>query len=310
MTFAPIIAFVYNRLDHTKEMIEALRKNRFAAESELFIVSDGYKNDEDRIKVDSVRDYCKSISGFLKVHLIFRKKNYGLRNNIISGLNSIFKHYDRAIVLEDDIVTAPEFLNYMNFALDRYKEEEKVYSISGYTAPYDKEGLPDFFFTYWIECWGWGTWKDRWEKMNSNPRELIKETGKDLIRFININGTSPDMWDTVLLNYQKRKRTWAIFFHSMVCKENGLVLFPKKSLCKNIGFDGSGENCDISEDYRVNLEEKEVSEYDFPGECLVNESAVRSFEEFNRQRIAKWGMLGKCMIIFKTKLFYVLRRLI
>lgn len=38
--YAPILLFVYNRLEHLKQTMETLQNNTLAAESELYIYSD------------------------------------------------------------------------------------------------------------------------------------------------------------------------------------------------------------------------------------------------------------------------------
>ncbi len=126
---APIVLFTYNRLQHTKQTVEALQRNELAKESYLFVFSDGAKKDFDAQKVEEVRKYLKTINGFKNVTVIEREKNWGLANNIIDGVTQIVNEYGKIIVLEDDLVTSPGFLKYMNEALDMYADEERVASI-------------------------------------------------------------------------------------------------------------------------------------------------------------------------------------
>ena len=129
---APIVLFVYNRPWHTQQTVEALQKNVYAAESELIIYADAAKNDHAEEKVQEVRKYIKSITGFKSVEIIEQKTNQGLANSIINGVTEVVNKYGRIIVLEDDIVTSKWFLKYMNDALEVYKDEEKVMEISGH----------------------------------------------------------------------------------------------------------------------------------------------------------------------------------
>jgi GT2 family glycosyltransferase len=162
---APIILFVYNRSEHTRQTVEYFSKNSLAESSKLFIFSDGPKNEKDKQKVSEVRKYLKSIQSFSEIKIVEREKNLGLANSVISGVNQIFKSYDKAIVLEDDIISSPSFLSFMNDALDFYKEDKRIFSVSGYPYPvkipdsYSK----DVFIAHRASSWGWGTWKDRWE---------------------------------------------------------------------------------------------------------------------------------------------------
>ncbi len=115
--FTPVILFVFNRLEHTRRVIEALLENEEASYTELFIYSDGARNENDLDSIKAVRDYIHEVHGFKKVTIIERKCNIGLAQNIIEGVTEIINEYGKAIILEDDIVVSPVFLKYMNDAL-------------------------------------------------------------------------------------------------------------------------------------------------------------------------------------------------
>ena len=118
---APIVLFVYNRLNHTRQTLEALQKNDLASKSELIIYSDSAKNKNDLDKVAKVREYIKNIDGFKKIIIRKAKKNIGLANSIINGVTKVVNEYGKIIVLEDDLMTSRFFLRFMNEALVAYK---------------------------------------------------------------------------------------------------------------------------------------------------------------------------------------------
>ena len=157
MNFAPIALFAYNRPWHIRKTVETLQKNELSEHSELFIYSDGPKNQEDRELVNEVRQYLHSIRGFKHIEIIEQKRNSGLADAIVSGVTEIVGTYGKTIVLEDDLVTSPYFLRYMNDALKFYKEDEQVMHIAGYMLPINSFGLPETFFYRIASCWGWGT---------------------------------------------------------------------------------------------------------------------------------------------------------
>ena len=127
MVLSPIVLFVHNRPWHTKQTVEALQQNELAEDSELFIYSDAAKSSKANAAVQEVRDYIYSVSGFKKITIIERKYNWGLADSIIDGVTSIVNKYGRIIVLEDDLVTSPYFLKFMNDALSFYKNEKRVW---------------------------------------------------------------------------------------------------------------------------------------------------------------------------------------
>ena len=167
---APIALFCYRRLDVLTQTVEALKNNILAKDSELIIFSDGYKNEDDKVGVENVREYLKTIDGFKSVKISEALQNKGLANSIIEGVTNVVDEYGKIIVVEDDILTSPYFLNYMNDALEMYENDDNVASISGYTYPIKTN--EQSFFIKGANCWGWATWKRSWDLFNPNGKEL------------------------------------------------------------------------------------------------------------------------------------------
>ncbi len=249
---APIVLFVYNRPDHTKQTVEALQKNELAIGSELFIYSDAAKNENAEQKVNEVREYIKSIDGFKKITIIEREKNWGLANSIIDGVTKIVNEYGKIIVLEDDLVTSPYFLKFMNEALEIYKDEEKVWHISGWNYPIDTDKLDNIFLWRLMNCWGWATWADKWKYYEKDVNKVINKFDKNDIKRFNIDGTE-NFWQQILLNKENKINTWAIFWYATIFKQNGLCINPSETFIENIGHDGSGIHCGESASFSSKL---------------------------------------------------------
>ena len=135
---APVVLFVYNRLDHTMNVIESLANNLLAKETDLYVFSDAAKTEKGLDVVNAVREYIRKTDwreNFQKVTIVEAKQNKGLAKSIIGGVTEILEKYGKVIVVEDDLVLSPYFLQYMNGALDYYKDVEDVWSISGYSFP-------------------------------------------------------------------------------------------------------------------------------------------------------------------------------
>jgi hypothetical protein len=250
---APIILFVYNRPDHTRKTIEALVANKYANESELIIYSDAPKNQKAEEGVQAVRFYIKKVRGFKSLSVIERDKNWGLANSIIDGVTNIVNQYGKVIVLEDDIVTSPYFLKFMNDGLNYYENVKNVWHISGWNHPIGSEGLRTAFFWRTMDCWGWATWHDRWQYFEKNVDKLIMEFSKKDIYKFNMNN-SEDIWSQVLSNKAGKINTWAVFWYATIFKKKGLCLNPTISFVNNIGFDGTGVNCGKTTLYDNNLD--------------------------------------------------------
>ncbi len=238
MLYAPIALFVYNRPRHTKNLIDSLRKNREAAESDLIIISDAPKH-EKVTGVQEVREYIKSLTGFRSVRIIERSENYGLARNIIGGVTALLEESDRLIVLEDDLIVSPYFLSYMNDGLNLYAGDEQVGSIHGYVYPV-KEQLPETFFLRGGDCWGWATWKRAWSFFEPDGRKLLSEIKKrGLIRDFDLNNAYP-YYRMLQKQVQGKNSSWAVRWHASLFLRDMLTLYPGSSFVNNQGADDSG----------------------------------------------------------------------
>ena len=189
MSQAPVALFVYNRPRHTEQCLESLSKCEGAGESELFVFSDGPKRSEDKEAVEKVRELVKSRNWCKEVHVTERKENRGLAKSIIAGVTEIVNRFGRVIVLEDDLVLSPQFLNYMNDALEIYKDEERVMHVSGYMFPV-KVDLPETFFYRGTSCWGWAMWKRVWDFFEPDANKLLAAFKSKYLRWeFDINGS-------------------------------------------------------------------------------------------------------------------------
>lgn len=239
---APIVLFAYRRPEHTRRTLEALAANEMASESELFVFIDGPRGEDDKGNVAEVRHLAQMTKGFARVEVIQRSRNYGLAQNIIEGVTEIVNYYGRVIVLEDDIMTSPFFLKFMNEALHRYAGEPKIWHVSGWNYPIDPEGLPEAFCWRVMNCWGWATWRDRWSRFQKDPERLMRAWSRKEINRFNLDGAY-NFWAQVLRNHKGRLNTWAVFWYATIFENGGLCLNPTRSLVSNIGHDGTGQHC-------------------------------------------------------------------
>jgi hypothetical protein len=264
--YSPIALFTYNRPLHTKKTIEALQSNTIAKDSILYIFSDAAKNEEQASKVNEVRKYIQTIQGFKKVIIIERQQNLGLDPSIISGVSEILNRYNKIIVLEDDLITSPVFLEYMNNMLDAYQNTENIYSITGYNYPSSLIRIPsdyqyDVYFNQRAASWGWGTWKDRWESVDWDIQDFDEfKHSKQVQNKFNQGGN--DMSNMLLAsqsNDLKLGNPWDIRFCYHLFKEDGYCVYPTNSYVSNIGLDGTGVHCGTSDKYAVPVENLSIN---------------------------------------------------
>lgn len=280
--FAPIILFAFNRLDALKNTIDSLLQNEEAGSSDLFIFVDGArlgKPGEDE-KVKAVQEYVKRIKGFKSLNYTFSDRNKGLGNSIIQGVSQIINQFGKAIVLEDDLIFAKNFLSYMNQGLDKYKEQSKVFSICGYSnkVKVPKGYVADTYFCTRSSSWGWGTWADRWNSVDWNLEEWIiyskmkadfnKWGGSDCFKMLND-------WK------YGRNQSWAIRFCFAQFLQNKLSLFPIESKVYNNGFDGDGTNCKKWSRFKCKFDKSDNKIFRFPNRIYLNKKLYKSAKSYN-----------------------------
>ena len=259
MSYAPIVIFVYNRADHFIRTYNALAACREAKDSELFIFSDGAKTEAGKEKVDEVRAAVNSIKdsgNFKSVTVTESPVNKGLAASVITGVTQVINEYGKVIVVEDDCKVSPFFLKYINNALDYYENNKKIGSIAGYTPMID---LPDNYksdvFAAYRSCsWTWATWKDRWDGVDWELKN-IKDfyNSPELIKKLNSNGS-----DRFIRLYRQTKgngSSWSVRFGAHLVKKDLLTVYPRYSYTRNIGCDESGvhSKSDDAEKMRVDL---------------------------------------------------------
>jgi len=280
MSRAPIALFAYNRLPHLQRTVAALQNNLTATEADLFIFSDGASTNEAEAQVKAVREYSKTIRGFKSVSIITRHVNYGLGKNIIDGVSEMLLQFDKVIVVEDDLVTSPHFLNYMNEALEIYEDEERVISIHGYLYPV-KQKLPESFFIRGADCLGWATWKRAWKFFESDGQKLldaIQLSGE--VDVFNYMGCYPYL-GMLKDQIEGKNNSWAIRWYASAFTNNMYTLFPGRSLVYHAGGDGSGTNTGYDSLLDVQLSDTPIQLKKI--EVAQNETAYASFCEFHRR---------------------------
>lgn len=278
MTLAPILLFVYNRPLHVRRSIESLLANELAKDSELYIFSDAAKDEMAQANVNEVRQFIHSIKGFKEIHYVERTENWGLARNIIDGVTTLVNQYGRVIVLEDDLIVAPYFLQFMNDALETYKDEENVCHIQACDFTKDPI-LPDTFLIKWTGSWGWATWKRAWKLFNPNGQELLDELIRRKLTYrFDFNGKYG--YTRMLRNQIKGKNnSWAIRWNASLFLADKLSLNVGKSLIQNEGFDGSGTNCGSGNLYDSDLWTKPLPVVKIQP-IVENEAARQAFSNY------------------------------
>jgi hypothetical protein len=273
----PVALFAYRRPFHLQKVVASLLLNPEAIKTELFVFCDAAKSLADQDDVDRVREYAKSIKGFRSVNVIERRTNYGLSRSITEGVSSLCREYGSVAVVEDDILVSPHFLNWVNAALDKYENDERVLSVGCYVFPTPIK-LPETFFLSLPDCWGWAVWARSWRQFHADGGALLKALReRNLEHRFDFEGAYP-YTEMLRAQTQGKNDSWAVRWSASVLLAGGLTVYPGQSMTLNIGFDGTGTHCGESDVYLSQLAERSPMIMDIPVvESEIGRAAWREF---------------------------------
>lgn len=240
MTLAPIVIFIFRRPEHLRRTLLSLARCRGFDESQVIVFADGPRDASDVPEVEAARRIAGEILGD-RAEYVFAESNAGLAQSVIRGVSETLARFGRVIVLEDDLEVAPNFLEFMNAALDRYAEDSAVMQVSAYLFDVPEfAGRSDAFFLPLTVSWGWATWQRAWNLFDPSAAgwEQMKHDANLRQRF-NCGGAY-DYFAMMRRQMDGKTNSWAIRWYWAVFKASGLVLFPPQSLVANTGADGSG----------------------------------------------------------------------
>ena len=291
---APVLLFAYKRPVELAATLKALQANYLASQSDLYIFVDGAKRPEDASKVAQVQKIMDDASGFRTIHRDYAASNIGCADSVIRGISQVLANHPSVIVVEDDIVTAPNFLDFMNQCLKRYADNRRVYSAAGYTMPFPRpsDHESDAYFIPRHSPWGWATWADRWQSVDwamtdypafakdKRQQRAFMQGGSDLV------GMLRDQMEG-------RADAWDIRFCYNRFKEDGLTVYPTVSKVQNIGFGSDATHTDIYNRYKTRLDEGVQRVFDLP-------DVVETTTHYHRQTLQRYSIPTRIYNRLKT----------
>jgi hypothetical protein len=279
MQTAPVILFAYNRPELLQQTLNCLSVNKLAGECNLYIFCDGPRNnahDSELKRIENVRKISKSVDWAADLQVIESGINKGLAKSVIDGVSIIIDKYEKAIVVEDDVLLSPYFLQFMNDALNAYVDNEKILSIGSWTYFVGKKTGRENFFLRYPDSIAWATFKRSWELFEKDSSSLLnKLRQKNLMDRFN-GGLKQPYFEKMLMDQINGKiDSWAIRWTATSVLYGKLNLYPSISLSKHVGFVENATHEAHSHDYNKMLE---LSNEPIPVSAIPTEESVRHFE--------------------------------
>lgn len=284
--YAPVVIPTLNRYDHLKQCVESLAACTCADKTDLFIGLDYPPSEKYVNGWESLKKYVKEIKGFKSVTILERKVNYGAAKNTDELIKYISQKYDTFIYTEDDNVFSPCFLDFINKGLEKYRDDEDVVSISGY---FENENfnvcVPKNNSVIKVRGsfngWGFGSWCNKYQNLCNSVVEDYRNFIFSKKIYILKLFYRKEMFKRLYfwLDNKNLDRPCDITFSVSNYLNDKIVIYPTKPIVKNMGYDGTGENCGLLiNDYHSKRQICSDKEYD-----LSDSSTKKSIKKITKQ---------------------------
>ncbi len=269
MVYAPIVIPTLNRKEHLARCIESLNSNQWAKYTEVYISVDFPPNDKYVEGYHQVKDYLSELeTNFKGLEVVYQENNLGPVDNWHFIVDYVGAEYDRYIFLEDDVEVSPNFIQYMDECLERFKNDENVLAVCA-CGEYNEDVFEyNVAYGYNLSAWGIGRWFDKDKEIKKNlRREYFVKKAKSFSRLCELYNMDPGLFlslqslirrkERIYWEYQDELPSYDQLLKILIVFEKKVAVFPTLVKSRNWGFDGSGVNCNLDEEsksYRVEMD--------------------------------------------------------
>lgn len=303
---APVVVFAYRRPFHLNRLLEALSREEMAQLTRVRICVDGPKGFRERKLVAETLKVANQARGFAHLEVCHNINNAGLARSIVKGVTEILQTHEEVIVLEDDILPRPGFLDYMNKALHLYRQKKQVMGISATQFADPPPTDHHVRFLPITSSWGWATWRRAWKLFPKTSAEAQKvfQTSLDWDAF-DLHGAYPyrRLLEDSLMG---RGDTWAVRWYTVCFQEGGLTVYPPVSYAMNTGRDGTGHH--DAGDVPKWVDPSPVKQLVWPTSICVDEVLLRQISsqfrsESEKRKLLKSSRSQALLIKFLNRAF-------
>lgn len=256
MDCAPVLIITLNRYEHLKRCIDSLKKNTLAKETDLYIGLDYPPNERYEEGFQRVQDYLDGgIEGFRNVIVVKQTVNQGMFRNFVKLEEKAYETHNKIIYSEDDNEFSANYLEYMNWCLEKYENDDTVLAVSGYNYPISRDDFTGNVFrcgTY-FSAWGYGIWKKKETEMrkhlnmdffmkcykNGRYMRMLSKAGRN--QYVNMVKGMLEYTPDLIAENQIREIDLAFGLYMAAAGKQ--MVFPVESKVRNWGYDGTGANC-------------------------------------------------------------------
>jgi hypothetical protein len=308
---APIALFAFNRPMHLKRTLSALAANDLAAESDMTIFCDGPRHEEEKKLTDAVREVAACAVGFHSITIITHEQNLGCAESVIGGMEYMFTRHERLVVIEDDILCSRYTLSFLNACLEKYAAEPTVFSIAAWAPPPHLVSIPkdfpyDVYFTPRFHCWGWASWRDRWERVDWEVSDYVEFARQPYLQRAFCQG-GDDLAPMLKKQMEGCLDSWAVRMDYSRFKHGCLGLNPVYSYTTNIGM-GSGTHTTRATTIFDNDLSLALQRLRMPGTVFMDNEIVRR-RYLLHVNLSLWKRILRKLQRLFFRQYYIMRQL-
>jgi hypothetical protein len=163
----------------------------------------------------------------------------GCRRRVSSGIDWIFSQVEEAIILEDDCLPHPTFFRYCAELLERYRDDDRIFHISGDNFRGGVvDGQDSYFFSRYNFIWGWASWRRAWKHYDVDMKVWPQVRDGKWLETLFGNRAVAENWKAQFQPiYDGVVDTWDYQWAMAMWANSGMSIRPKVNLISNIGFD-------------------------------------------------------------------------
>lgn len=246
MVETPVLYITFARPEYASQSFAAIKA---AKPAKLYFYSNKARSDrpEEVERNDEVRGYINQIDWECEVKTWFREDYVDVFTSLWGAIDWVFDNEEKAIVIEEDVVASLAFFDYVEKIIDKYKDNKKVWIISGNnsTPQYNPPKL-SYFPSRWANIYGWASWRSRWNLLDR--KMTYWEAYKNTKEYENYYCDRFSSWffkikgNNLFKNIQGYYNPWDMIFNNNMRKNYGYCLMPNANLCQDIGAIGANHS--------------------------------------------------------------------
>lgn len=252
-TLPPVLLIIFNRPHLTVRVVEALRKAQIPR---LFVAADGPRPDrpEDVALCAAARALIADIDWPCEVVTDFADTNMGTKRRVESAVDWALAESETAIVVEDDCVPDPSFFTFCAELLVTYREEPRVWVISGSSHLADRiQSSSSYWFSRYFDSGAWATWRRAWQLYDRELHDWPQLRASGWLRDFLGSRRMGEYWSYCMQTTYDRRHSWAYCLTLSAWRNDVLHITPRLNLVTHIGFGPDATNTKDSHDIIANL---------------------------------------------------------